>query len=70
MNIKDNNKIDFRCTRCNQKLMEYTLQNEAENIVLAKGVSMCCHRCKRIFILKKYTEAMVMAKAINGAMKI
>ena len=73
MNIKENNelrKIDFRCKRCNQKLMEYSLQFEDENIVLAKGLSMCCHRCKRIFVLKKYTEAMVKAQAINGTMTI
>ncbi len=67
---KDSNKIDFRCKRCNQKLMEYTLQFEDDNIVLAKGLGMCCHRCKRVFILKKYTEAMVKAQATDGTMTI
>ena len=67
---KDSNKIDFRCKRCNQKLMEYTIQFEDDNIVLAKGLSMCCHRCKRVFILKKYTEAMVKTQAPDGTMTI
>lgn len=70
MNRTNLDKIDIRCKQCNQKLMEYRLQYEDDNVVLAKGLSMCCHRCKRVFVLKKYTEEMLQKSSVNGIFKI
>lgn len=63
-------KIDIRCNRCNQKLMEYKLQDNNDNVVLSCGISISCHRCKRVAVLKKYTQGMIKERLVGNSFRI
>lgn len=67
---RENNRIDIRCVRCNQKIMEYQIQGDDDSVVLAQGLSISCHRCKRVATLRKYTEGMIKERTENGSFRI
>ena len=70
--MKKNNyfKSDVICMKCNQKLMEYIFVDDDDNIVLGNGLSIACHRCKRVVVLKKYTQSMIKNRTENGNFRI
>ena len=51
------------------RMMDYTLVHDDERIVL-QGITIKCSRCKRVMILKKYTEGMIRAHAEKGVFRI
>ncbi len=63
-------RINIRCKKCNQKIMEYEIQNIGDTIVLAHGISISCHRCKRVLRFMKYTENMLIERSADGNLKI
>ena len=56
------NKIVIRCRKCNQRMMDY-YSGEVH-------AEMKCCRCKRVLVLKNYTESFLRAKAKNGECRI
>lgn len=61
--------IELRCKQCKQRLMDYTLTNNDETIVL-QNLTFKCWRCKRVMMLKKYTEGMLRLHSVNGTYRI
>ena len=55
---KRKNRIEIHCRKCNQRLMDYTLSEKDETIVL-QGITIKCTRCKRMLVMKKYTEGVL-----------
>ncbi len=66
---KTKKEIELHCKKCNQRLMDYTLQYNSEAIVI-QGITMKCHRCKRVFIMKKYTEGLLTGHACGNILKV
>ena len=70
MNLnKDYDYIQLRCKECKQRLMDYTFVGEDDRIVL-QNITMKCCRCKRVLMLKKYTEGMLRQHSVNGMCRI
>lgn len=65
----ENEIIELRCKQCRQRLMDYTLTNNDETIVL-QNLTFKCWRCKRVMMLKKYTEGMLRLYSVNGTYRI
>lgn len=65
----ENEIIELRCKQCKQRLMDYTLTDKDETIVL-QHITMKCCRCKRVMILKKHTEGMLRVHAVNNTYRI
>ena len=66
---KENNYIELHCKQCNMRMMDYTLCYNDELVVL-QGITMKCHRCKRVMMLKKYSEGFLRKHARNGMFRI
>lgn len=66
---KEEGRIELHCSKCNRHLMNYTMTGEADSIVL-QNIELKCERCKRMMVLQKCTEEMLMLHAVNGAYKI
>ena len=49
--------------------MDYTLCQDDGRIVL-QGITIKCNRCKRVMMLKKYTEGMIRKRADEGVFRI
>ena len=47
--------VQLHCRECNARMMDYTLCQDDDRIVL-QGITIKCNRCKRVMMLKKYTE--------------
>ena len=52
------NKIVIRCKKCNQRMFDY-ISGDVH-------LEMMCSRCKRVLVLKKYTESFIRRRAKNG----
>lgn len=50
--------IKIQCFKCNRKICDYYFGN--------LGISIKCTRCKRVILLKKYTEEYIRKNAIDG----
>ena len=50
-------------------MMDYTLCQDDDRIVL-QGITIKCNRCKRVMMLKKYTEGMIRKRADKGVFRI
>ncbi len=50
-------------------MMDYTLCQDDDRIVL-QGITIKCSRCKRVMMLKKYTEGMIRKRADKGVFRI
>ena len=50
--------------------MEYKLQDNNDNVVLSCGISISCHRCKRVAVLKKYTQGMIRERLVGNSFRI
>ncbi len=66
---KEAGRIELRCRKCNRYFMNYTPTGEADMVVL-QNIELKCDRCKRIMVLQKCTEEVLMLYAVNGAYKI
>lgn len=54
--------VDFYCKRCKcSTKVSYALSGDSDTPVL-NGVVIKCHTCKRVMVMKKYTEGMVVAQ--------
>ena len=63
------NVIEIRCKKCNKLIMEYFMSGD-DNAVEAQNIGIKCDRCKRVMMLKKYSEGMMKKHSENGAFKI
>ena len=50
------NVIEIRCKKCNKLMMEYFVCGN-DSAVALQNIGIKCDRCKRVMILKKYSEA-------------
>ena len=59
-------KISLYCKKCKCSMrVSYTLSGNLEQPVLP-GITMKCHRCKRVMPLKNYTEGKMLAHTDNS----
>lgn len=61
--------VVIRCKNCNQRLCDYTLQDD-DNVYVLQGISFKRCKCKRVLRFKKYTEAMIKQGAVAGNYKV
>jgi uncharacterized CHY-type Zn-finger protein len=61
--------VQLHCKQCNQRLMDYMVAGD-KNTVVMQGIVIKCVRCKRVLIMKKYTEGMLLQYAQNGKIRI
>lgn len=62
-------QIELHCKACNIRLMDYLVTGNDEQIVL-HNIVIKCNRCKRVMVLKKYTEAILKQHEKNGKFMI
>ena len=58
-------QIELHCKECNQRFFDYMVTGNNETIVL-QGISLKCTRCKRVLVLKKYTEGILLKHSKNA----
>lgn len=56
------NRIQFRCRKCNKLLFNYISGD--------LHIEMKCERCKRVLALKKYQEKYVYMRSMNGILRV
>ena len=56
------NRIVIRCRKCNQRMFDY-ISGDVQ-------LEMKCCRCKRVFVMKNYTESFLRTRSKNGEFKI
>lgn len=61
--------IELHCKSCNMRMMDYMVTGNDEQIVL-QNIVIKCNRCKRVLVLKKYTEAILKQRQQDGKYKI
>lgn len=61
--------IEIRCKKCNKLMMEYFMSGDDSAVVL-QNIGIKCDRCKRVMMLKKYSEGMMKEHSENGIFKI
>lgn len=59
------NVIEIRCKKCNKLMMEYFVCSD-DSAVALQNIGIKCDRCKRVMILKKYSEGMMKEHTIQG----
>ena len=50
--------FEIRCKKCNKLMMEYYSCGN-DSIIALQNIGIKCGRCKRVMIIKKYTEGMM-----------
>ena len=58
----DEEKIVVRCKKCNNRMFDYVSGD--------LHIEMKCCKCKRVMVLKNYTEKVIRTKTINGVLSI
>ena len=58
-------QIEVQWKECNQRFFDYMVTGNNETIVL-QGISLKCARCKRVLVLKKYTEGILLKHSKNA----
>ena len=61
--------IEIRCKKCNKLMMEYYMSGDDSAVVL-QNIGIKCDRCKRVMILKKYSEGMMKEHTIQRTFRI
>lgn len=56
------NRIIIRCRKCNQRMFDY-ISGDVQ-------LEMKCCRCKRVLVMRNYTESFLRARAKDGEFKI
>ena len=64
MILDSKERIVFRCGKCRQRLFDYMAGD------MTVEIEMKCSRCKRVLLLKKYSEALIRRKAVNNEIRI
>lgn len=59
---REKEKIAIRCKECNNRMFDYVSGD--------MHIEMKCVRCKRVLVLKNYSEDMIRAGAVNGECRI
>ena len=67
--LNKGNVIEIRCKKCNKLMMEYFVCGD-DSAVALQNVGIKCDRCKRVMILKKYSEGMMKEHSENGTFRI
>ena len=62
-------QIELHCKACNIRLMDYLVTGNDEQIVL-HNIVIKCNICKRVMVLKKYTEDILRQHEKNGKFMI
>ncbi len=62
-------RIELHCKACNMRLMDYFVTGDDTTIAL-QGIEIKCTRCKRVVVLKKYTEGLMKINASGNKLKI
>ena len=57
--------IELHCKECKQRFFDYMVTGNDKTIVL-QGISLKCARCKRVLVLKKYTEGILLKHSKNA----
>ena len=47
--------VQLHCRECNARMMDYTLCQDDDRIVL-QGITIKCNRCKRVMMLKNHCD--------------
>ena len=63
------NKENVIEIRCNKLMMEYFVCGDDSTVAL-QNIGIKCDRCKRVMILKKYSEGMMKEHSENGTFRI
>ena len=63
------NVIEIRCKKCNKLMMEYFVCGD-DSVVAFQNIGVKCDRCKRVTILKKYSEGIMKEHSENGTFRI
>ena len=63
------NVIEIRCKKCNKLMMEYFVCGD-DSAVALQNIGIKCERCKRVMILKKYSEGMMKHNLEREAFRI
>ena len=61
--------IEIRCKKCNKLMMEYFMSGD-DSAVALQNIGIKCDRCKRVMILKKYSEGIMKEHSENGSCRI
>ena len=56
------NRIIIRCRKCNQRMFDYVSGD--------MHIEMKCNKCKRVLVMKNYTESIIRANAVKGEYRI
>ena len=67
--LNKGNVIEIRCKKCNKLMMEYYMSGDDSAVVL-QNIGIKCDRCKRVMILKKYSEGMMKHNLEREAFRI
>ena len=67
--MQDGKVIEIICKKCNKLMMEYFMSGDDSAVVL-QNIGIKCDRCKRVMILKKYSEGMMKEHSENGIFRI
>lgn len=55
-------RIVIRCKHCNNRMFDYVAGD--------MHIEMKCNKCKRVLVMKNYTENVIRAHAKNGELRI
>ncbi|WP_144366710.1 hypothetical protein [Enterocloster bolteae] len=67
--LNKGNVIEIRCNKCNKLMMEYFVCGD-DSAVALQNIGIKCDRCKRVMILKKYSEGMMKHNLEREAFRI
>ena len=67
--LNKENVIEIRCKKCNKLMMEYFVCGDDSTVAL-QNIGIKCDRCKRVMILKKYSEGMMKHNLEREAFRI
>ena len=62
-------QIELHCKECNMRFFDYLVTGNDEAIVF-QGITLKCARCKRVLVLKKYTDGMLKKHSVKGKYRI
>lgn len=62
--------VDFYCKKCKKSLKAGHLLTGCNDTPVLPNTFMKCHHCKRVIILKKWTEGMLIERSEGGIARI
>ena len=67
--MNNNGMIELRCKKCNKHFMDYMIQFD-DTAVVMQSINIKCDRCKKVIVLKRYTEGFLISHSKKGSFKI